>query len=61
MELETFQTAEELRQTVRYYLDHPTERRQMAERGQARVYAEHTYVHRMQKLLPVVEEIVRAI
>lgn len=60
VELETFRTPEELCHKVRYYLDHPDERRQMAERGQAAVYAEHTYVHRMQKLLPVIEAIVRA-
>jgi spore maturation protein CgeB len=56
-ELETFRTSEELREKVRYYLDHPAKRRHMAQRGHARVYAEHTYAHRMRELIRVVEEV----
>jgi spore maturation protein CgeB len=50
-EVVTFRTLEELRDKVRYYLAHPRERREIAERAQKRAHAEHTYRHRMAAIL----------
>jgi spore maturation protein CgeB len=44
---------EEIPDLVRFYLDHPDARRQIVERGRARVLAEHTYLHRLQEMLAV--------
>lgn len=50
-ELATFETAGELLESVRYYLNKPEERAAIAQRGFARVLAEHTYAARMKTLL----------
>lgn len=42
---------EEALDLARYYLDHETERRRTAERGLARVLAEHTYQRRLARLI----------
>src|SRR4030065_1394699 len=42
---------EEIPDLVRFYLDHPEARRQIGERGRARVLAEHTYRHRLQGMM----------
>jgi spore maturation protein CgeB len=44
---------EEIPDLVRFYLDHPEARRQIIERGRARILAEHTYRHRLQEMLAV--------
>jgi spore maturation protein CgeB len=44
---------EEIPDLVRFYLDHPGERRRIVERGRARVLGEHTYRHRLQEMLAV--------
>jgi spore maturation protein CgeB len=53
-EVATFAEAAELRDLVRHYLAHPDERRQLAARARARALAEHTYRHRMERLLETV-------
>ena len=50
-EIETFHDLGELREKVRYYLDHDDERRAIAEAGRKRAHAEHTYRHRLQQML----------
>jgi len=50
----TFTDAAELHDLVRHYLAHPEERAWLAAAGRARVLAEHTYRHRMQRLLETV-------
>ena len=50
-ELETFGGMEELRDKIDRYLTAPDARRSMANRGRARVLAEHTYEARMEELL----------
>lgn len=50
-EIETFRDLDELREKVRYYLDHDDERRAIAEAGRQRAHAEHTYRHRLQQML----------
>lgn len=50
-EIETFRDTGELREKIRYYLDHDNERRAIAEAGRKRAHAEHTYRHRLQQML----------
>jgi len=49
-EVETYSSAEEAAEKIRYYLDHEGERAAIARAGQARTLAEHTYAHRMREL-----------
>jgi spore maturation protein CgeB len=50
-EIVTFRSIEELREMKKYYLEHPYERKQIAEAGRQRVLAEHTYRQRMMTML----------
>jgi spore maturation protein CgeB len=50
-EVITFSDLSSLREKIRYYLDHPAERADIAQKGQARTYREHTYDLRMQEML----------
>lgn len=50
-EIETFRDLGELREKIRYYLDHDGERRAIAEAGRKRAHAEHTYRQRLQQML----------
>ncbi len=52
-EVVVYHTPEEIPELVKYYLDHPTERRHRAEAGHQRVLAEHTYTKRLTTLLRV--------
>jgi hypothetical protein len=45
------QTEDEICEVVRYYLDHETQRRQIAEAGREKVLREHTYDCRAKELL----------
>jgi spore maturation protein CgeB len=51
-----FRNLKELREQIRYYLDHEGEREKIAKKAQARAWREHTYEHRMQKLLSFILE-----
>ena len=48
-------SAAETRELVDYYLAHPEEREKIALQGQQEVYAHHTYHHRAEDLIKVVE------
>ncbi len=50
-ELAQFSDMRELLELIEHYRTRPEERAAVAERGRARVLAEHTYVHRMRTLL----------
>jgi spore maturation protein CgeB len=50
-ELATFTNAAEMRAQIKWYLARPAERSQMAARARTRVLAEHTYAHRMRRVL----------
>ncbi|HAV42894.1 TPA: hypothetical protein DCX15_02620 [bacterium] len=52
-----YRDSEELRALVRYYLKHPKERKEIAKRAQNLVLKEHTYVHRMDRLIRTLREI----
>lgn len=50
-DLEVFESQEELREKIKYYLTHEEERRRIAMNGYNKVKAEHTYVSRMADIL----------
>lgn len=53
-ELVAVSSGREMSEATRYYLAHPEERRQVAERGRARALSTHTALHRVQSLLGTV-------
>jgi 2-polyprenyl-3-methyl-5-hydroxy-6-metoxy-1,4-benzoquinol methylase len=53
--LATYRDAEELLDKARFYLSHDAERERIAVAGRAEAVAHHTYRHRMEQLLRVVE------
>ncbi len=55
-EIVAYDNADDLKKKIRYYLDHPDERAEIARRGRERVLREHTYKHRMQKMLGIINE-----
>jgi spore maturation protein CgeB len=50
-EIETFHSIAELKEKIDHYLQHPEERKRMAQRARARVLAEHTIEQRMSEML----------
>lgn len=44
-------TAEDFKEIFQYYLDHPEEREAMAKKAHTRTMGEHTYEHRIKKIL----------
>ncbi len=50
-DLATFRSEEELLEKALYYLERPGQRAAMAEKARQKVLANHTYYHRMEKLL----------
>lgn len=55
-EIICFKTTTELQEYVSYFLKHPEERVQIAQRGRDRVLAEHTYVHRLKKMVDSINQ-----
>lgn len=53
-EIITFRSGRELRSLTEYYIDHPEERNEIADRARKRVLAEHTYEQRMAEVLEYV-------
>jgi len=54
-EVVAYSDPEEAAELIRYYLDHPEEAATIARAGQARTLREHTYRHRMEELVPILE------
>lgn len=54
-EVVAYSSAEEAAELVRYYLAHPDEAQTIARAGQARTLREHTYRHRMEELIPILQ------
>jgi spore maturation protein CgeB len=52
-EMVTFRTREELKEKVDYYLSHPKERREIADRAYARSHREHTYDLRLKQMFEI--------
>ena len=57
VECATFRGPQDLVDKVRYYLDHPEERAEIARRGLLRAFREHTYQHRLNELMDRVPEL----
>ncbi len=55
-DLVVFNGPEDLAEKVRYYLEHEKERKDMAQRGQAKVLRKHSYANRAEQLLKVVRK-----
>jgi spore maturation protein CgeB len=53
-EIVCYDNEEELHGKTRYYLEHPAERRMIAQRCHERTYSEHTYEHRISKMLELI-------
>jgi GT2 family glycosyltransferase/2-polyprenyl-3-methyl-5-hydroxy-6-metoxy-1,4-benzoquinol methylase/tetratricopeptide (TPR) repeat protein len=53
--LATYTNAEDLIETIKFYLDHVEQREQIATAGRTEVHSKHTYLHRMLQLLRRVE------
>ncbi len=56
-EVITYEDPEEIPELVRYYLDHPRERQRVALAARRRVLAEHTYLHRLQRIVEIMRRI----
>jgi spore maturation protein CgeB len=52
-EVVAYRTTEECVELARYYLENEAERRAIAQAGQQRTLAEHTYFRRMQELVDI--------
>ncbi len=53
-EMIVYDSTEELKRLIRYYLEHPEERAAIADKGYQRARKEHTYTHRLRQLLDTV-------
>lgn len=52
-EVASFDSAEDLVQQIRHYLRNPEAAAAIAQRGQARAHAQHTYEHRLQEIFRI--------
>ncbi len=50
-EIVCFKNTSDLKDKIRYFLKHPEERKHIAQKGMERVLAQHTYHHRLKKML----------
>ena len=51
-----FKKIREVKELVKYYLDHPQECKEIAQKGHREVLEKHTYVHRIKELLKAIEK-----
>lgn len=55
-EMVPYKNGKELKEIIRYYLDHPEERKLIAKKAQERAYRDHTYEKRLQEIFSIIEE-----
>ncbi len=55
-ECDTFRNEQELLEKIRYYLEHPERRVEIAQAGQRRTLGQHLYSHRLKHLAEVVQK-----
>ena len=55
-EVVVYHSPQELRELVIYYLDHPDERREIAERARFRVMRDHTFSNRWDQLVQILKK-----
>lgn len=60
-EIVAYSSQEEAAKLICHYLDHPVEAAAIARAGQARTLGEHSYRHRMEELVPILERHLRAL
>jgi len=58
-EVLAYRSGKECIEMISYYLAHGEERKTIAEAGQARTLKEHTYYHRMEEFVSLVERYLR--
>ncbi|MFH1998118.1 MAG: glycosyltransferase [Planctomycetota bacterium] len=56
-EIETFTTLDEMAEKIRFYLDHPKARQQIARAGQKRVLKQYTFRHRFEEMFHRLREV----
>lgn len=44
----------EVKELIKYYLNHPQERKEIAQKGHSEVLEKHTYAHRINELLKAI-------
>jgi spore maturation protein CgeB len=52
-EIVTYKNVEEIPELVRFYLNNPDAREKIAMKGRERVLKEHTYKHRLRKIIEI--------
>ncbi|MDI6703327.1 MAG: glycosyltransferase [bacterium] len=57
-EVVCFRNRNELKDKIDYYLRHERERKEIANRARERILNEHTFVHRMKRILDVMEDFI---
>lgn len=50
-EIACYKSLEDLRKKIKFYLENPDDRKQIARKGRARIEKEHTYEHRMREMM----------
>ncbi|RJQ13674.1 MAG: hypothetical protein C4560_13840 [Nitrospiraceae bacterium] len=55
-EIIVFDDLDDLRHKISYYIEHPEERKRTAEKARQRVRKEHTYEHRMRRMLEFIAD-----
>lgn len=55
-EVVCYEDVSDLRNKIKYYLNNAEEREEIAKRGQQKAQKEHTYVHRMEELIKILNE-----
>ena len=56
-EIETFSSLDEMSEKIRYYIDHPEERKRIAEAGQRRTLEQYTFRHRIEEMFERLVEV----
>ena len=51
-----YDNPDDLIEKIKYYLNHPSERERIAKKGRSEVLSQHTYVHRIRRLLSIVSQ-----
>jgi spore maturation protein CgeB len=54
--LDCFKKIGEVKELVKYYLSHPQERKEIAQKGHSEVLRNHTYTHRIKELLRAIDK-----
>ena len=55
-EVVCYKNVKDLRNLIKYYLKHPDERKEIAEKSRKRVHKDHTYINRMKELLNEIQK-----